>query len=711
MGNYINEELLMRLKQHALIWSMIFSSLLITHPAAAQNPDNNTTDEIVVKGKYLSIEKVHSVKTPTPIIDVPQSLSIFTAEMMRQQGLDSLGDIISYAPGVNSSQGEGHRDAVVFRGVRSTADFFIDGVRDDVQYYRPLYNIEQVEILRGPNALLFGRGGTGGALNRVLKKGVLNERFSAYSAGVDTFGEHYAQADGNLALGERAAARLNAYYAGLNNHRDFYAGERFGVNPSIRFEPGPATGLDISYEYIHHERFIDRGIPTGTDGRPVSALKDIVFADPILNQADIEAHVFRVALEHEFLDNLKGHFTVLHGDYDKAYQNFYASGYDQASAPDVVTTDGYVDATARENTIFSANLIGDFTSGGIEHTVLFGGEYIATSSDQDRFNAFWNTTLDDNEIFTIARPLNVSGGRGVNATGAMAMNSFTTDQNDDTRVWLDVYSVYIQDQLEVTDWLDVVLGARFDRFDISVFNVIDNETRTRADEAISPRAGVILKPRESISLYASYSESFLPRSGEQFANINGTANQLEPDEFASWEVGVKWDVAPTLSLTAAYFQNEQTRADRDNITGEQFEVRGLEIDGLELQLQGQLFERLSFYGGYSYLKGETGAGAKPRELPENALYFWGNYALTDRMGLGLGMTHQGSSLIQDGGAEVLPAYTRIDASAYYDFSDKIRLQFNIENLTDTRYFPHAHSTHQASVGAPINALFSVSGKF
>lgn len=127
-------------------------------------------DEIIVVGEYLYADQVNALKAPTPIIDVPQSLSIVTADEINQRGFNSISDIINYTPGVNTSQGEGHRDAVVFRGVRSTADFFIDGVRDDVQYYRPLYNLEQVEILRGPNALLFGRGGTGGVLNRVTKK-------------------------------------------------------------------------------------------------------------------------------------------------------------------------------------------------------------------------------------------------------------------------------------------------------------------------------------------------------------------------------------------------------------------------------------------------------------------------------------------------------------------------------------------------------------
>ena len=139
-------------------------------------------EEITVVGKYLYTDQVNALKTPTPIIDVPQSLSIITADQITLQGFTSVGDIINYTPGVNTSQGEGHRDAVVFRGVRSTADFFIDGVRDDVQYYRPLYNLEQVELLRGPNALFFGRGGTGGILNRVTKKGVIGENFTGYKA-------------------------------------------------------------------------------------------------------------------------------------------------------------------------------------------------------------------------------------------------------------------------------------------------------------------------------------------------------------------------------------------------------------------------------------------------------------------------------------------------------------------------------------------------
>ena len=195
-----------------LLAAVSIGALVATPISVAQDADDEVSvqDEIVVVGQYLYTDQINALKAPTPIIDVPQSLSIITADQILQQGFDSISDLISYTPGVNSSQGEGHRDAVVFRGVRSTADFFIDGVRDDVQYYRPLYNLEQVEILRGANALLFGRGGTGGLINRVTKKAELDAQFTGYQASVDSFGAFGAQVDTNFAVSDNAAIRVNA---------------------------------------------------------------------------------------------------------------------------------------------------------------------------------------------------------------------------------------------------------------------------------------------------------------------------------------------------------------------------------------------------------------------------------------------------------------------------------------------------------------------
>jgi len=673
-------------------------------------------DEYEVVGLYLYSDQVNALETPTPIVNVPQSLSIYTAKQIELQGFRNIGDMIKYTPGVNMSQGEGHRDAIVFRGVRSTADFFIDGFRDDVQYYRSFYNLEQIEILRGPNALIFGRGGAGGILNRVTKKPVIGERFSAYQVNLDSFGAVGMQIDSNHTASDRSALRVNAFFENLANHRDFFDGERFGFNPTAKFELGAGTTLDLSYEYMNHDRFVDRGVPTGTDGRPVTAFRDIVFADPTENINELEAHLLRATLTKDFSSSLKGNLNVFFGDYDKLYQNVYPTSYSQANSPDVVTLDGYLDAMGRENLILSGNLIGEFQTGEVAHTVLTGIEYIDTQSDQYRWNSFWDTNGSDREMFTIARPLSLLGNVGVNAAGVSTTNRYDVDLNDDTRVGIDVFSFYLQDEIRINAHWKAVIGGRFDRFDIEVFNVPANETRTRRDEEVSPRLGLIYKPQENISLYTSFSETFLPRSGEQFANINGNNNALDPNTYQNLEAGVKWDFSTGLSLTTSIFEIEQSSpqvADNDPAT---LDVIDSQITGFEMQLQGMVNDRWFMTAGYSYLDGEqvnrTGpTGLRPRELPEHMFSLWNNFSVSDRLGLGLGVVYQGESYINNGNTALLPSFTRVDAAAFYDVSESLRIQLNVENLTDELYFPHSHSTHQATVAAPINARLAFIGRF
>lgn len=706
-------------------------SLISLNTAIAQT---QTPDEIIVTGKYLYVDKVNALKSPTPIIDVPQSLSIVTADQITNQGFDSVGDIINYIPGVTNTQGEGHRDAVVFRGVRSTADFFVDGVRDDVQYYRGLYNIEQVEILRGANALLFGRGGTGGLVNRVTKKGQLGEQFTGYKAALDTFGAFGVELDSNFATSDTSAFRINAMYESLNNHRDFYDGDRIAVNPTARIELSPATIVDLSYEYIDNQRFIDRGIPVndlaGGNGQPIEAFKDIVFGDSELNTSEAKAHVLRATVTQDFSDSLKGVLNASYSDFDKLYANFYAQDLRSLTADGtsgVVRLDGYVDTTQRQSFNISGNLIGEFETGHIKHTIVTGAEYRDTSNNNDRFNPEFlfgaDGAGDDREDFIITRPLNLSAGQGIDSDG----NAFTvafTDLNDDTEADIKVFSAFIQDEISLSDKLDIVLGARFDSFDFSVNDLKAGEQRGRKDEEISPRLGLVYKPKENVSVYGSFSQSFLPRSGGQFASVSNTTELFEPDVFESREVGLKWDIVSGLSFTAAYFQNEQTIDAAIDGAPEDLERRGLEVDGFELQLEGQLTERLYVKAGYANLSGKTDftdAGVAqefPRELPENTFSIWSNFQLTDQFGLGLGATYQDEAFIDDldigapsASHPTLPAFTRLDAAAYYDVNEDLRVQVNIENLTDTIYFPSSHSTHQATVGAPLHARFTVSGRF
>ena len=661
-------------------------------------------EEIVVKGKVLYSDQVTALKTPVPIIDVPQTLSIVTDDEIRMQGFRELGDIVRYTPGVNTSQGEGHRDSIVFRGVRSTADFYLDGVRDDVQYYRSLYNLEQVEILRGPNALLFGRGGTGGIINRVTKKAVLDEQFGSFDMGADSFGAFDFAVDYNVSTGEKSALRINFHSDTLENHRDYYDGDRYGFNPTFRLELSPATTLDLSYEHADHERFIDRGVPT-LNGEPVEAFEEIVFGDTDTNLQTLRADIYRANLSHEFSDTRKGNLVVQYSDFQKMYKNYYASGY---SGGDTFTADGYKDPTERTNLIISGNIVNEFQTGSAKHTLLVGAEIIDTENENYRYNTFFITTEDDNEVFNITRPINF----GVNAAGVRTYNDFTADLKSSTESDIEVTSIYIQDQIDVTDKFKILLGGRFDNFDITVRDVKKGTSESREDEEFSPRAGLIFKPQENVSLYVSYAESFLPRSGEQFKKLDANAARLDPDVYESTEIGVKWDIRPGLSFTASYFDSEQTIATRDSDTGENSEIVGLQVDGIELELKGQVTEKLSLAIGYSDLDGETAKGGEPREIPEYTASLWATYEVNDRFGIGFGVTAQGESNIKnDKPGLILPDYTRVDFAAYYDLADDLSIQLNVENVTDELYFPHSHSTHQASVGEPLNARISLRKTF
>ena len=687
------------------ITKALSKALLVYSIAIAANLSaDEAVDEVVVKGKVLYSDQVKALKTPTAIIDVPQSLSIITDEDIRKQGIREIGDIVRYTPGVNTSQGEGHRDSVVFRGVRSTADFYQDGNRDDVQYFRSLYNVDQVEILRGPNALLFGRGGTGGIINRVTKKAQIGETFGSFDIGADDFGAFDFAADYNTSTGDNTALRLNLHNDSLENHRDMYDGDRTGFNPTVKIQMSDRTTLDLSYEYADHERFIDRGIPTA-NGKPVEALKDVVFGTSDINVTTLEADIFRGILTTDFSNTSKGIFSITSSEFEKLYQNLYASGYDLDT--NVVTLDGYRDPTERENLIISANLVNELQIGGATHTLLIGAEIVDTDNQNERFDTYWSTSEKDKESFNVSRPLNIATNSAGVATGV----DFTTKLKSRTASDIEVTSVYIQDQIDLSDKWVVLLGGRLDQFDITVDDIKAGTSQSREDDEFSPRAGIIYKPEDNVSLYLSYSESFLPRSGEQYKKLTADSAALDPDVYEGTEIGVNWDITPDLSLRASYFDSEQTIATRDE-SGEGAEVLGLQVDGIELEIKGQVSDQLYVSFGYSDMDGETSSGGEPREIPENTMSLWTAYQVNDSFGYALGVTRQGESNISNNKPGlILPDYTRVDFAAFYDFSEDLTVRLNIENITDEVYFPHSHSTHQASVGEEVNARLSITRRF
>ena len=693
---------------------IIYSALLLIGSLSvfAQSDD---VEEVEVKGKVLYVDQVNSLKPPVPILDVPQSVSVITDEDIKNQGFREIADIIRYSPGVNTSQGEGHRDAVVFRGVRSTADFYQDGVRDDVQYYRSLYNVEQLEILRGPNALLFGRGGTGGLINRVSKKAEIGEAFGSFDFGADSFGAADLAVDANFATSDTTAVRLNLHTDQLANHRDFYEGERYGINPTVKIVAGD-TVVDLSYEYADHERFIDRGIPTANN-RPVESLKDVVFGVEGLNLQTLEASILRANVAHDYSDNGKFNMSFTSSDFKKMYKNLYAAGYD-ASA-NTVKLDGYLDPTERQNMILNANVVNEFSNGSTSGTLLVGLEFVDTDNKNYRYNTFFNNRAGsdageptDQQIFNITRPLNIAK----TSTGLDSTVDYTTDLKSSSESDITVTSFYLQGDIDFSDNWKMIIGGRLDNFDITVTDVKKSQDQSRKDDMFSPRFGVIYKPVDNMSLYVSYSESFLPRSGEQYKKLDASGAALDPDVFKNTEIGYKYDISDALTFSAAIFDSESTRAEKDNETGELNEIRGLEVEGVEIELSGDIDDQNNLTFGYTSLDGVTSKGTKqPRELPNQMLSLWYSYQANETFGFGLGVTHQAESFIKDTSngstGPALPDYTRVDFALYLNASDNDVVRVHIENLTDELYFPHSHSTHQASVGESLSARVSYSRRF
>ena len=285
---------------------------------------------------YLAKRTSAATKTDTPLIDTPQSVSVVTKEQIRDQSFQSVGDVVRYVPGVIPHQGEGNRDDVVIRGQRSNADFFVNGVRDDVQYFRDLYNIKQIEVLKGPNAMIFGRGGGGGVINRVLKG-----------------------ADG-LPVRE-------VTFQGGHIHR-------YGVNPVIAFRPSDSTKVELSYEHFHDDRTAERGIPSQF-GRPYNyrANTSTFFGNPDLNQARVDANIATATVEHETDAGLKIKSQLRYADYDKFYQNSFPGGAVNAAGTSV-NLSAYNNTTNRENLFSQNDFTYKFETGFMKHTLLAGFE-------------------------------------------------------------------------------------------------------------------------------------------------------------------------------------------------------------------------------------------------------------------------------------------------------------------------------------------------
>lgn len=691
------------MKKFLLVSSALLCMPTVTWASEAEGDDART---IIVTGKadgYKADNSITATKTDTPLLDVPQSISVITREQLDDQAQRSMADVLRYVPGTTVGQGEGNRDQITLRGQNTTADFFLDGVRDDVQYYRSLYNIERVEILKGPFALIFGRGGSGGIINRVQKTPSADALAVGGTASVNTFGAWDIAADINAPINGNAAFRLNANYESLDNHRDYFGGERYAINPYLAVDLGQWK-LGLSYEYVNDDRVTDRGVPSfatvaGQPNRPITGYRDTFFGTPGVNRAGLEAHIVKARLDGELAENLSWSTTLLYGDYDKYYTNVFANGA-ATGQTGTVALSGYIDPTKRQNFIAQSNLVWDVNLGSVGNKILLGLEY----GDQDSTNQRRNGTLSSGT-------LNLANIVYPTVTfGALAR---------DTESNVQFFSAYAQDQISFGEHVDVVVGLRYDRFEIKGTDRIGTPRPfARTDEKISPRIGVIVKPQENISIYGSYSQSFLPRSGDQFLTMTATQANLAPEKFTNYELGAKWDIRPDLNVTLALFQLDRINAttpDPNNVTAT-INIGETRTKGVELALTGRITPQWQMSGGYTYQDAKLrGNGfVALAQVPKHQFALWNRYDFNSSVGAGLGVVHQSSqfaAIRTSATTTLLPAFTRVDAALFLKANDQLEFQVNVENLLDEEYFSDSHNNNNITPGAPINARFTARVKF
>ena len=633
-----------------------------------------------------------ATKTPTPLRDVPQTVTVVTKELIRDQLMMSIGDVVRYVPGITAHQGENNRDQIIVRGNSSSADFFVNGVRDDVQYYRDIYNVDRVEALKGPNAMIFGRGGAGGVVNRVMKEAVFYPvRELSLQGGM--YGNKRFSTDIDQPLGDKVAFRLSGMFEDSNSFRDGVGLKRYGVTPTVRLVPSNRTTIALRFEHLHDTRTADRGIPS-FQGRPVDVDVAMFYGNPDASRVQANVNLASTTVEHR-VGTLTIRNQTLFGDYDRFYQNF---------VPGAVTADrrqvslsSYNNATTRRNLFNQTDVTYVTSTGRLWHTLLAGAEVGRQVTDNFRNTGFFNNMATALLVPFAAPTINTPVTFRQNPTDA------------DNHLQTIVAATYAQDQIQLSRHVQVVAGLRFDHFDLQYHNNRNRDTLTRPDNLVSPRAGIVLKPMPALSVYSSYSVSYLPSSGDQFSSLTVITQQVEPEKFRNYEVGAKWDVAPALSLTTAVYRLDRTntRSTDPNDPTRILQTGSQRTNGYELGLNGRITSAWDVAGGYAYqdafvTSATTAAqpGARVGQVPHHTISLWNHYRFHPRVSTGLGVLYRSDMFATIDNTVTLPGYARADAAVFYMLTNHVRVQANVENVFNKRYYVNADSNTNISPGFP-----------
>jgi catecholate siderophore receptor len=643
---------------------------------------------------YFRPETSTATKTPTLLRDIPQAVTVISRGLIKDQGMQGMGDVVRYVPGITMGQGEGNRDQPTIRGNSTTADFFVNGVRDDAQYFRDLYNVERVEALKGSNAMVFGRGGGGGVINRVMKEAdwLTSHELTLQGGSYD---DRRATLDIGGGLNDNLAARFNGVYENSGHFRDNTWLKRQGINPTLSIASASRkTRLSIGYENFNDHRTADRGIPSFANG-PLQTNISTFFGNPFLSYSAVRVNGASASAAHTTSSGFNLSNQTRFTSYDKIYQNVFPLSVN-ASGTDV-TLSAYNNAHERKNIFNQTDLTYAARTGPVGHVLLLGAELGRQVTDNFRNSGFFNDTAA-----TFVAPV-----KSPTITTPVSFRQSATDA--DNHVTSSSRSIYAQDQLTLSEHLQLIGGVRYEHFGIRYHNNRSDSTLRRSDAVVSPRVGLLLKPVTAASVYANYSVSFLPSAGDQFSSLNDVTKTLEPEKFENIEAGAKWDVGERVALTAALYRLERfnTRAPDPNNPGLTVQTGSQRSSGYELGITGRITSAWDIAGGYARQRAvitstttAAKSGATAPLVPTGTLSLWNKYHVAPRFSLALGVMHQTDMYAAISNTVKLPAFTRVDGGLYLSLTENVGAQLNLENILNEKYYPLANGNNNITPGSP-----------
>lgn len=685
--------------------------------------DDAGADEIKVTG----VRSLTSDKLSDGVLNTAQSFDVITRKTLDDQATTRLQDALKNVPGITLNAGEGSArgDTVNLRGFPAFNDFFLDGIRDAAIYSRDSFDLESIEVLKGPSAVLFGRGSTGGAINQVSKAPTLAPIYAGtLMAGTNSLARGTADID--VPLSSNAAIRVNAMGERSKvTDRDDVFHHRWGIAPSVSWGIGGRDEVTLSYFHFEENNRQDTGIPF-VNGKP-APVKRSNFYGLDSDRATANVDLVTARYRHSFTDDIQIANTLRYADYhwlnrvNSAHYGYFGSpGAPTPGTPldtilvgrDAPSGDG-----VRTNLIDQTDVTAHFRTGAIRQTLTLGTEF---GREQDKVHRYTNplgsatetppTSLLDPDPHT---PAAFQQRRILNVTTAYSE------------------AAYLTDTLHFGDLVDVTGGVRFDRFTahfrptalipgVPASSLVPLD---HVDNLWSPRASITLKPTRNGRIYFSYGTSFDP-SAEALA-LSAANADLGPVKARSFELGAKWDwMGGKLTTTGAIFRTQIDNAQTTDIDHPTRLILGgnQRVDGFELGINGHLTDRWEIIAGYTYLDGKTVASNTPgivgkrlNDVAHNAVNLWTEYYVTDRIELGVGGNYLSKRYADLANTAELPSYVLVDAMASYKLNPHVELRVNVNNLTNklafqSVYYANAEENHVIPVPGRT-ALFSAAIRY